>query len=206
MSFVAIVRQIESWARDHQDDAETCAALVAMAKGLGVKDCQVCGGWGHYSPSCATKKAMDAAVKAIPMLKVVWGSIKGSQKQKYQMKKVINTQRRLVSDLEEEVKKLEQRVDAARLTEAIVRPLNAATGSKLVVQSKDGKILKEIDTSAVANSFSQPQTQSTAATGNYERSAFEEDTTMLNQDKKQAEDDDLAIKKAASAQKRFNQT
>ena len=58
-----------------------------MEEGLGVMlgsmstiKCTFCGGIGHISSECSTKKNIDKAVKRVPAWRILWGTMKAAKK------------------------------------------------------------------------------------------------------------------------------
>nr|AAA03498.1 orf1 [Stylonychia lemnae] len=65
---------------ENPDEFEVASALACFAKGLTIKFCAFCHGWGHYASKCPTKATIDHTCKFNPEWKVVWGTIKANQK------------------------------------------------------------------------------------------------------------------------------
>lgn len=115
-----IKQQLKEHSSEHADHKTQVEALGAMVDGLSVKKCQFCGGWGHYAPACATKKTMDASVKGIPIMKAVWGTIKGVRKEIRGKRKALTTIYELEDKaLHREIKRLRHETEHNIVTDMI---------------------------------------------------------------------------------------
>ena len=62
---------------DHDKDLEQTLAVILNS--MAQIKCSFCLGCGHISSECASKRNVDNAVKRVPPLRILWGTLKGSR-------------------------------------------------------------------------------------------------------------------------------
>lgn len=94
-----IKQQISDYALVNSEEAETCTGLGIYVGALGVFRCDICKGFGHTARRCTTKKTIDGACRGNPPWKVVWGSVKGEQRQLLGKRRAKQTLKRLEAEI-----------------------------------------------------------------------------------------------------------
>ena len=63
---------------DTEDPTEN--ALWVLIEGIRSVKCAFCFGLGHHSGNCNSKRALDRACENIPVMKILWGTLKAQYK------------------------------------------------------------------------------------------------------------------------------
>ena len=71
-AFVDAIKRLSS-----ENDIEL--ALAIMLGSMADIKCCFCHGVGHISSECASKKNVDTAVKRVPGMRILWGTLKGNK-------------------------------------------------------------------------------------------------------------------------------
>ena len=118
-----------------------------MVKSLAANDCTFCGGWGHVATTCATKRTLDKSTRGFPLLRAVWGTIKGRAMKAGQEERAEETKNRLrydalSGDEEEEEDEIDTKT-TGKQTLSTPSGKTKALGKKRITSPSKGELFRK---------------------------------------------------------------